>query len=292
MVACMAAFVSPALGGDPKFEFGKQEEVKDVQSAEWKASAQAGLISTSGNSKTFAVSGGAKASRKSKDNKFLVEAGGTYARARAYKVVDNGDGVIGPGEVVLDEPAVTSKSWALKGRYDRFLTEHNSLYATALMSADEPAGKELVAGGQAGYSRLLYKSEKHEVVAEVGYDFSFEDLVVGEGVAIHSARLFMGYVGKLGDDTGVEGAVEVLSNLNPLDTATGEVGPIEDTRVNGTLAITTTLYENIGFRFGFSAKYDRAPAPRPFALPYQDGYVLLADTLDTKTEATLIINFL
>jgi hypothetical protein len=278
---------------DPKFEFAKAEEVEDVRVLECKASAQAGLIITTGNTRTRTVSGGAKASCKSGNNKLQAELGGAYADSRVYLVDDgNANGVIDPGEVMLGQTDITSQSWALKARYDRFLTERNALYLSALMSADRPAGKELVGGAQAGYSRLLYKSERHELVAESGYDFSYEDPVVGGGVAIHSGRLFAGYEGKLSADTGVSGAVELLANMNPLATAAGEVAAFEDTRVNATAALTTTLYRKISFRFAVTAKYDNAPSPRPFKLPYADGFIILADELDTRTEATLIINFL
>ena len=37
-----------------------------------------------------------------------------------------------------------------------------------------PAGKELVAGGQVGYSRQVYKDDHNRLVAELGYDMSLE----------------------------------------------------------------------------------------------------------------------
>lgn len=278
---------------DPKFEFARTEEVEVVQAVEWKASAQAGLVITTGNTRTRTVSGSARASRKAGNNKLQIELGGAYADSRVYLAEDgNANGVLDPGEVTLDQAQITSQSWAAKARYDRFLTTRNALYLSALISADRPAGKELVGGAQGGYSRLLYKSARHELVAETGYDMSYEDPVVGGGVAIHSGRVFAGYEGKLSADTGVSGAVELLSNMNSLATAAGRVAAFEDTRINATAALTTTLYGKLSFRFAVTAKYDNAPSPRPFKLPYADGFIILADELDTRTEATLIINFL
>ena len=275
---------------DPKFEYGKQEEVKK---AEWKASAQAGVISTTGNSRATSGGAGAKASRKAGNNKLSMEAMGAYARSSILIAVDDGDGIIENGEVTRST-STTTRAWAFKGRYDRFLTKHNSLYATASVSGDKPAGKEFVGGGQFGYSRQLFKSAKHEVVAEAGYDFSYENPVVGDGVSIHSGRFFVGYEGALTKDTGLTGSLESLHNVNTLDTSTGEVSAFEDTRINTTLAITTKVFEDISFRFGFTSKWDNAPSARPLigGLPYADGYSPLAYKHDTKTEATLIINFL
>jgi hypothetical protein len=283
---------STANAQDPKFDYGKKAEEKS-DGVEYKATAQAGLIITTGNSQTTTISAGAKASRKAGFNMFQVEAGGAYARSSALAANDiDGNGVVDPGEIDT-LTATTTESWNVKGRYDRFLTEANSVFVTALASGDEPAGKELVLGGQLGYSRSLFKNEKHSLVGEVGYDFSHEDLVVGDAVSIHSARAFTGYTGALSADTSVDTSLELLLNVNSLDTAAGEVGAGEDARVKGTLAITTKLFEDISFRFGFTALYDHAPAPRPpLAIPYATGFVPLADELDTKTEATLIVNFL
>lgn len=277
---------------DPKFEYAKKDD-KAAGDVQYKASAQAGLIVTTGNSQTTTLSAGAKASRKKGFNLFQLEAGVAYARSSVLSANDaNANGVADPGEI-LTTTTTTTDSWNTKARYDRFLTDKNSLFITALASADEPAGKELVLGAQAGYSRTVFKTDKHTIVGEIGYDYSYEDLVVGDPLSIHSARGFAGHTGALSDDTSVDSSLELLLNVNSLDTAVGEVGPGEDARVKGTIAITTKLFDDISFRFGFTALYDHAPAPRrPLGIPYADGFVPLADELDTKTEATLIVNFL
>ncbi len=294
--ASIMALAGVASAGDPKFKFGKKDEVKEVKKTEWKASAQAGMIVTTGNSRNTTFAGGAKASRKAGNNKLLIEAAGAYAESEIWVFNDaNGNGVVDAGELNTAEQPGT-KLWGVKVRYDRFLTKHNSLYATAAIGADELAGKALIAGGQVGYSRQLYKSKKHEVVSEIGYDFSYEKPVQVDptvnipGVSIHSARVFAGYEGKLSKDTGLSAALEVLSNVNTLDTPTGEVGPGEDTRINTNLALTTKVLKNISFRLAITSKYDNAPSPLPFNFGGNDP--ILAEKLDTKTEATLIINFL
>lgn len=280
----------PARAQEPKFEYAKPEETKGV---EWKATAQAGLVLTTGNSKTTTFSGEAKASRKSGANKFLLEAGGAFARSGVFVVTDaNNNTVVDPGE--LQRVSTTSaKAWRVRGRYDRFLTGKNSLYVAALVSGDEPAGKDFVGGGQAGYSRQLYTRGKTEVVAEAGYDFSFEDLSVGDSVSIHSLRAFLGYSAALGTDTGVDASIEFLANMNTLEPVAGSVGGFEDRRTTAKVAVTTKLFGDVNFRFGVTAKHDSAPAPRPaFGLPYAAGFVPLADKLDTKTEISLLINFI
>lgn len=293
----LAALAAPARAEEPKFQYADDEvksEVVAVQEVAWKASAQAGLILTTGNADTTTLSATAKASRKANRNKFQLELGGAYARSNILLAVDgNGNGTIDDAGEIDDQTITTTRSWNAKGRYDRFLSQHNALYVTAVGGADVPAGKDFVGGGQIGYSRLLLEKDGHELSSEVGYDFSYEDLSAGDGVAIHSLRLFVGYSGKLGEQTGVEGSVEGLFNGNTLDTPTGEAGVFEDTRLNAKLSLTTQLFQDISFRFGFEGRFDNVPAPQPpFGIPYAPGFLPVADELDTRAEASLIINFL
>jgi hypothetical protein len=302
---CILAFTSmgalvgastSAQGQDPKFAHGSGDELAELEKAseiEWKAGAQAGLILTTGNSRTTTVSAGAKASRKANKNKVAVEATTAYIRSGIYLANDaDMDGDIGPGEFSRLQQT-TAKAWDIKTRYDRFLSDKDALYLTGVAQANEPAGKKFVGGGQAGYSRTAYKDDKNELVAETGYDFSYEKPVVGDGFANHSLRVFLGYQGKLSEKTGLDTSVEGLFNINELDTPTGPAKRFEDARINGNLSFTTELFEDIAFRLGFTAKYDNVPSPFPsFDTPFEAGYVPPADELDTKTEATLIINFL
>jgi len=278
MLCCLAA--SPAYSQKkPEFKFGDPAEVKDTKAVEWHAAAQAGLLLIRGNSISSTFTGGAKASRKAGNNKLQLDLTGAYQRS---------DIVIG---VVAGEPQrqtqVSAQAWRALVRYDRFLSEHNSLYLSLISSADEPAGKELVGGGQFGYSRLLFKTGNHSLVSEVGYDFSYEDLTSSDGVSIHSGRVFAGYEGKLSADTGVNGSVEVLANVNTISIGTREAGPFDDTRVIASTGLTTKLLANISFQFGFAVKYDHFPADLTFAM---DTY--RAEKTDYKTDASLIINFL
>jgi hypothetical protein len=293
----LAALAAPATAQTFSYadEKAKEELAKSEGDAvEWKAAAQAGLIITAGNSRMTALSGGLNASRKQGKNKVQLEGGVAYARSSIFLANDL-DGDMAISEDEIERPTTTTnRGWATKARYDRFLSERDSLYGAALAAADEPAGKEFVGGGQLGYSRVLVKSEAHALLVEAGYDFSYENPVVGAGDPIHSLRLFAGYTGKLDGDTGLEGSVETLLNGNTYSNATGKIEALDDTRVTARLALTTQMFEDLSFRFACEEKFDNAPSQRPpfGALPYADGYVPLADKLDTKIEASLILSFL
>lgn len=292
-LACGA--VDAAAQDEPEFEYEDPEELEEVDEVKWGAQAQGSLVNTTGNSRTTTVTGGTKITRRGTSDRFRLEGDIIYARASLLAADDaDGSGTIDDASEIVRNDEVTSQAWSMLARYDRFLTERNSLYAAALARADEPAGQEFAGGGQLGYSRLILSKGGHELTGEAGYDLSYESFVAaGDGVAIHSGRAFLGYTGKLSDDTEAEASAEALTNFNPLTKPTGDVSAFGDTRLRGRLAVTTRLFEKISFRGGFTARYRAAPAPLPpLDVPYADGFVPEAEELDTTTELTLIVTFI
>ncbi len=281
--------------------------------AEWKVQSKGGFIMTSGNSQATNVSFGVNGSRKEGNNKLSLEGGIAYGRAKNL-IAHTREDQAAPGTFIIDsldrQAVVSTNNWAAKGRYDRFLSDNNTAYASTQWAGDKVAGKSLFGGGQVGYSRQLWKDEMHLVVAELGYDFSYERYVQQTGktvdpVTIHSARLMLGYVLSLTETTGLTANVETLLNLNKetkaIDARNGEQGvaALKDTRVNAKVGITTSLWKKLSLGLSFTCKYDQNPAPRPVpagspaGTVYPAGYVewAFADKVDTLTEATLIYTF-
>ncbi|MBK7538863.1 MAG: DUF481 domain-containing protein [Myxococcales bacterium] len=282
---------SPALAQDPTFQFGKAEEVKDVKGVEWNASAEFGLVFTTGNSETTTITGGAKAGRKEGDNKFSAELGGAFAQSGVRQLQDqNGNGTIDNEGEIVTVTTTSSRNLTGKLRYDRFLTEHNSLFAAAVASTDEPAGKELVFGGQLGYSRLLYKSATHELAGEAGFDYSHEKLISGDPVSIFSARFFVGYKGALSASTNADASLEALLNVNELDTPTGTASAGEDTRINSKIGVTSKLTASLSINTGLEFKFDNKPAPLKIS-NLAAGFTPESSKLDTIMKASLIYSF-
>ena len=285
---------------DPKFDFGKPEEVKAV---EWKAQAKGGIAMTTGNSQTTNGTVAASVSRKEGNNKLALEGGAGYGRS------NNRIATVDPAldTYTVDRQSITStNNYYGKGRYDRFFTTNNAAYASGQAAADKIAGKTFFGGGQVGYSRQLYKSDMHLLVVEAGYDFSYERYVQPAAttlapVSIHSLRVFAGEALKLSAATGINASVEALFNLNKegaaidVNTNMPGVDAFKDTRVNGKLGLTTTLYKQLSIGFGFTLKYDQNPAPLPApanagtAAPASAYFV---DKVDTLSEVTLIMTFL
>ncbi len=277
---------------DPKFEYKPFEAAKKVV---WKVSANLGLIFTTGNASQLSFAAGGVMSRNDGKNIFTLSADGAYAKATTVTATDtNADGFIGPSEITRTDQ-VSTALWNAKLRYDRYLTANNLLYLAAVAAGNRPAGKNLVAGAQIGYSRQVYKSDWHLINLEAGYDYSYVNYVAEKtnDVSLHSLRLFAGYTLTLNKDTSLGAEIEALCNLNPVNIGGFDAGAFEATRVNAKASLTTRIWKIIAFRLTFSAKYDNAPPPAAaFALPYEAGFVPRAERLDTITDASIIVNFL
>ena len=270
---------------------------------EWKVQSKGGFIMTSGNSQATNITVGLNGSRKQGNNKLELEAGMAYGRSK--NLVADVDTTTTPPTVIglHRDTVVSNNNWAAKGRYDRFLSENNVAYVSSQWAADRIAGKSLFGGGQVGYSRQLRKDKWNLVLAELGYDFSYERYVqTGDPVTIHSARMLVGETLSLSRETGLTASVEALLNLNhetkALNASDGTTGvdALRDTRINGKLGISTNLFKKLGIGFSFTLKYDQNPAPRPVpagATAFPDEYHSwkFADKVDTLTEVTLLYSF-
>ena len=311
----------------PTFTYAKPDEAKPAAPAaatpatppppppavEWKAQAKGGFLMTTGNAQTTGASVTGNVSRKEGNNRLAIDAGAAYGRSNVVTPTFMTDPVTnamtttitGIGRTSIE----TNNNWFTKGRYDRFFTLNNSGYVSGQAAGDKVAGKTFFGGGQIGYSRQVYKSETHLLVAELGYDLSYERYVQNPGpthdpVTVHSARVFVGETLTLTKATGITAGVEALFNLNKegsalkYPSATVGVDPFNDTRVNGKLGLTTTLYKRLGISFGFLLRYDQNPAPLPIPsgspanAAFATGFVPFADRVDTQTSATLVYTFL
>ena len=293
LIASLLVASAPAFADDPAYTYGKKEDVKDVKAVTWAGSVQAGLVSTTGNSQTVTATAGATATRKDADNKLDGTVNFTYARATTRIVNDaNGNMLIDPGEVT-SQTATSANNINGKLRYDRYLTDLNSLYVAALALIDHPAGKAFQGGGQIGYSRSLYKTETAEATAEVGYDLSYLKVLNDGSTTIHSARAFVGYKGKAAHDSVIETSLEALFNLNSIAISGRTASAFGDTRLNGLVSLTTNLTKKISFQASFALRFDNFPAPiaKIGNLTFAPGNELIADKVDTITKATLILTF-
>ncbi len=291
---CATALLCAATAyADPTFEYGKAEEVAKVKGVEYNASAEGGIVFTTGNSETTTATAGFKVARKKAQNKLAAEGSLTYAKADVRVLNDqNGNGTIDSTAEIKTEKQVTAESMAAKLRYDRFLTEFNSLFLAGLISRDVPGGKELVLGVQVGYSRRIYKSKTAEAVAEIGLDYDNENLTAGKSIRFVSGRAFVGYKAEMTPGTTFEMSGELLTNLTEETLATNPDGGIgKDTRLNFKASVSAKLSKALSFQSSLEAKFDNRPGPlniKQLAMDFHPE----ASKLDTIMKASLIYTFL
>jgi hypothetical protein len=296
LLAVLLAIALPAAApaDDPKFPYGKKDELQKLPP--WAASVTLGFGLTTGNAEALNFSGAASASHRcDPDNMLTLDANAAIQRSTIETANDaNGDGVIGPGEVQSITQSV-SEAWYTKLRYDHFF-DLNAIYAFVFAGGDIPAGKQFVGGAQVGYSRALWKTPTSELVGEIGFDYTYQRYVVGDPNAINiaSLRAFLGYLGTPNKDLQYNASVEYLGNLNSENTPTGEVGSFGDNRLLAKLGVTWKIFGDGSLGFRFRALYDSAPAPKPppAGFSWAPGYQPLAKEWDTFTELVLVYKLL
>ncbi|HVV85718.1 MAG TPA: DUF481 domain-containing protein [Kofleriaceae bacterium] len=266
------------------------EAEKKKDEPKWAATAEAGLIVTTGNSRTSTGTVGLKASRKEKKNELSLEASATFARS-SNQVVDAGADMVLSADEVTRTSVTSAEAYNAKLRYDRLLTAKDSLFVAGLASADVIAGKDFVGGAQLGYARAFFKKKKQELSGELGYDFSHESLSDGSSDDIHSARAFVGYKATPSDTTTFDASIELLANGNRTNPS---VGPLDDIRTNLTANLSTKITKGIALSLSFIAKYDHAPAPfdAPAGVTLDPTNPPLNSTLDTTSKVSLIVTLL
>lgn len=222
-----------------------------------------------GNSNYYTVNGLLNASHQFDKNKFTFGAGVNVGGARALVDTD-GDGV---AETLQDEYTENVRRVFGEARYDRFLSDKDSLYALAGAFHDKFAGYDLRSHEQVGYSRLLVKTEPTELKAELGFDVAQENYYGNEldpdYQNILAARVLLGLNHKFNDKVSFGDTFELYENV--ID--------FEDVRILNTAALTSTLSGKFSIKVSHALIFDNVPV---------DGLKPLDQTTMVTLVATLL----
>ena len=222
---------------------------------------EAGALWLTGNTASITANGRVAFGVKRAKNKFGLQIGGAYGRAKVEDVwADTATRIF--GDV----------------RYDRFLTDRNSLYVLGVASHDPFAGSLAKIGANLGYSRLLVSTDQHSLTAEGGINYTHDEFT-GDPLPDPSsqnfvgARLFASYALNLNGTFGISQSVESL--LGGTDN--------EAARFDGSLTAITglsaTITKILSLKIGFALNYDFVP-PEGFK------------PIDTTTSLTLVATLL
>lgn len=253
---------------DTKAETAAKKDPKDKDATEW--SVQGGLLATSGNTQSLAVTGGTAFRYRKKDDQLSAAAAVNYARA----------GTPAKGDKPATPPDTTVENYQAKVRYDRFVTGSFVAFLGVQGRRDRFAGLDLRLQVDPGVGYYFVDTKAIVFWGELGYDFmrdirrddalvQKDGSVLDKTATVHSGRAFLGYKNKLTEGTALSFALEYLQGLSKT----------EAYRFNGEMIVSAKLTKAFSLATSFAFRYDAA------ALPGKQ-------KLDTVTAASLVFSIL
>lgn len=216
------------------------EAAPSTDSQNWTASA--GAILNSGNTNSYAVSGGTNFQITRGHHQFAFESTGNFGRARAA------------GATVF---TTNAKNLLTRLRYDYFLSERNAMFVSGVHRFDPLAGLDTRLQGQIGYQYNFIRESNHRLWTEIGYDITFDNLVqsgspltpADDTRVYHSARAYLGWDNNLSEHVRYKTGLEGLFNVQHTT----------DWRVNWENTLTTQIRGRLSIELKFNLLYDHQP---------------------------------
>jgi putative salt-induced outer membrane protein YdiY len=290
IVALVLCAALPALAADPTYEYKDPTAVPPpppVVKTSWKANMTFGLVYVDGNAQSLGMSGTGLLSARRGNNEWTLTGGGAYVLSGVSKY-----GMGGP----VTDTTNSAANWFVKGRYDRYFLEKNTVYASLQGTGDRPAGFIYRVEPQVGYARLFVKTPHQLLRAEIGYDYTFEHRVLQpmgapRDVDYHSGRLFAYYENKFTPYASFSEGLELLEAFNHT----------EAFRLNSITTLSSSIYKNVALKVNFTLHFNNDPALRStptnidpltgmiFVLPADQAHF---DKVDTQLDVVVAVTFL
>lgn len=232
------------------------EAAPSTDSQNWTASL--GAVLNSGNTRSYSLSGGTSFSITRGRHGFAFESAGNFGRA----VPAGGN-----------DFATNAKNLLSRTRYDIFFAERHAGFVSAAHRWDPLSGLDTRLQAQIGYQYNFIRESNHRLWTEIGYDFTFDNLVQAMGVpaddteVYHSARAYFGWENNLNEHVRFKTGLEGLFNVQTT----------EDFRLNWENTLTTQIAGRLSIELKFNLLYDNLPVP---------GF----EKTDTRTTVNLVLD--
>jgi putative salt-induced outer membrane protein YdiY len=242
----------------------KPEEAEEKEKPETHVTGELGGSLASGNSKFYTINGLVNVTHQYKRDKLSVVAGLNVGGSRLVPASTTTTTAVEE----TDEYVENVRRFYGDVRYDRFLSDKDSLYALAGALHDKYGGYDLRSHEQIGYSRLLVKNPKTELRTEIGVDLAQEDYFGRPDPNyqdVIAVRVLGGFIRTFGEQVSLSDTLEIYENV--ID--------FEDVRVLNTASVTSTLSGKLSLKLSHSLIFDNVPV---------EGF----EPLDQTTMVTLV----
>jgi putative salt-induced outer membrane protein len=204
----------------------------------------AGGLLASGNSRSLALTGSGMLRLRRGANEYSANAAGNYGRS---------------APTPADDMQTSVSNIQGRVRYDRFLSEHWSLFVAQSARKDRFQGLALRLNFDPGVAYFFFDEDKHRLWAELGYDFQYD---VRENAALrasptpidktearHSGRGFLGYENNINEVLRFNTGVEYIQ----------AVSKSENWRLNWDSGLTSAISNAFSLSTTFNLRYDNNP---------------------------------
>ncbi len=267
LISCLL-LAGAALAEDSTFAGAAAPTEDKFAEPESEIVAELGGSFASGNSYYYTINGSGTGTHRWKRNKLGIvlglNIGGAVADADA-------DGLLSDAERAggLQENA---RRYAGDLRYDRFLSDNDSLYVLAGAFVYPFAGYDLRSHEQLGYSRLIADTEKTTFKAELGADWAQEFYVEGVDpryANIIAARVLLALTYKFNENVAFGEQIEAYENvINPADL-----------RLLNTAYLSAALGAKLSVKLSHTLIFDNVPVEGYRALDQVSSVALVAKVL-------------
>ncbi len=223
--------------------FEKVTKPADVKETSELKLAAGGLLAT-GNSRSLALTGSGQLRLRRQLNEYSANIAANYGRS---------------APTPADDMQTSVSNLQGRVRYDRFLSEHWSLFVAESARKDRFQGLALRLNFDPGVAYYFFDEDKHRLWAELGYDFQYD---VRENEALraapaplrktearHSGRGFLGYENNLNEALRFNTGVEYIQS----------VSESKNWRLNWETGLTSAISNTFSFATTFSLRYDNNP---------------------------------
>lgn len=204
----------------------------------------AGGLFASGNSRSMAATGSGMLRLRRQLNEYSANVAANYGRS---------------APTPADEMRTSVSNIQGRVRYDRFLSEHWSLFVAQNARKDRFQGLALRLNFDPGLAYYFFDEDKHRLWAEAGYDLQYDirensalrasPTPLGKTETRHSVRGFLGYENNINEvlrfTTGVEYIQSVQESKN--------------WRLNWDSSLTSAISNKFSFATTFTLRYDNNP---------------------------------